>query len=102
MLRLAGDVDRAKLGGATAFTVTESVVVCVALVELPVTVTVTVPAVAELLAESVSVLELVGLVVLVGLKAAVTPAGKPEADKLTLPVKPFCGVTEIVLVPLAP
>ena len=66
------------------------------------TVTVTVPGVAELLAESVSVLELVGLVVLVGLKAAVTPAGKPEADKLTLPVKPFCGVTEIVLVPLAP
>jgi len=41
-------------------------------------------------------------VVLVGLKEALTPLGKPEADKLTLPVKPFCGVTVTVLVPLPP
>jgi hypothetical protein len=47
--------------------------------------------VAVLLAVSVKVLEFVGLVVLAGLKEAVTPAGKPEegAAKLTLPVKPF-------------
>ena len=44
-------------------------------------------------ADKVSVLV---LVVLVGLKDAVTPCGRPESDKLTLPVKPFCGVTVIV------
>src|SRR5260370_11739285 len=35
-------------------------------------------------------------------KRALTPAGKPDADKLTLPVKPFEGVTVIVLLPLLP
>ena len=34
-----------------------------------------------------------------GLKEAVTPPGKPEAVKMTLPLKPFCGVTVIVLEP---
>src|SRR5260370_10373337 len=33
---------------------------------------------------------------------ALTPAGKPDADKLTLPEKPFQGVTAIVLLPLLP
>lgn len=33
---------------------------------------------------------------------AVTPAGKPEAERVTLPVKPPRSVTEIVLVPLDP
>ncbi len=75
------------------------VVVCVRLPEVPVMVTVTVPVVAVLLAASVKVLV---LVVLVGLKEAVTPLGEPEADRLTLPLKPFCGVTLMVLVPLAP
>jgi hypothetical protein len=37
-----------------------------------------------------------------GLNDAVTPLGRPEADKVTLLVKPFCAVTLIVLVPLAP
>ena len=77
----------------------ETVVVLVKLPEVPVTVTVTVPIVAVLLAVSVSVLV---LVVLAGLNDAVTPLGRPEAAKLTLPVKPFCGVTVMVLVPLAP
>jgi hypothetical protein len=36
------------------------------------------------------------------LNDAVTPPGTPDADKLTLPLKPFCGVTVIVLVPLVP
>lgn len=50
--------------------------------------------VAELLAVNVSVLV---DVVLAGLNEAVTPLGNPEADKLTVPVKPFCGLTVIVL-----
>ena len=43
-----------------------------------------------------------GILSFVGLNEAVTPAGRPEADKVTLLLKPFCGVTVIVLVPLAP
>jgi hypothetical protein len=62
-------------------------------------VTTAVPTVAALPAARVKVLE---PVVLVGLKVAFTPAGNPEADKLTLPVNPFCGVTATVLVPLVP
>ncbi len=65
----------------------------------PVTVTVTVPVDAVVLAVSVNVLV---PVVLPGLNDAVTPAGRPEADKLTLALKPFCGDTLMVLVPLAP
>ena len=60
------------------------------------------PVKAVLLAESVSVLAFVGLIVLVGLKDAITPAGKPEVDKITLPLNPFCALTEIALVPLVP
>ena len=80
-------------------TVRDTVVMLVKLPEVPVMVTVAAPVVAVLLAVSVRALE---LVVLVGLKDAVTPLGKPEADKLTPLLKPFCGVTAIVLVPLAP
>jgi hypothetical protein len=42
------------------------------------------------------------VVVLPGLKEAVTPLGKPDADKVTFPVKLFSGVMVIVLVPLVP
>ena len=73
--------------------------VFVKLPEMPVMVTVTVPVVAVALAVSVNVLV---LVVLLGLNDAVTPLGRPEADKLTVPLKPFCGVTVMVLPPLAP
>ena len=79
--------------------VREIVVVFVKLPDLPVTVTEAVPVAAVLLAVSVNVLV---LAVLVGLNDAVTPLGRPDADKLTLPVKPFCGVTVMVLAPLAP
>jgi hypothetical protein len=90
-----------KLGGPV--TVKLTVVVCVRLPEVPVIVTaVGPPIVAVPLAVSVSVLEFVGLVVLVGLKAAVTPLGRPEATRLTAPVNPPEGVTVIVLVPLLP
>jgi hypothetical protein len=47
----------------------------------------------------------VNIVVLVpgfGLNAALTPLGKPEAEKVTLPLKPFAGVMVMMLVPLAP
>jgi hypothetical protein len=75
------------------------VVVCVKVPDVPVMVVVTVPMVAALLAASVIVLVVVaGL----GLNDAVTPLGSPDADKLTLPLKPFSGVTVIVLVPLVP
>ena len=40
--------------------------------------------------------------VLAGLKAAVTPLGNPDADRLTVPPKPPVGVTVIVLVLLPP
>ena len=50
---------------------------------------------------TVSVKELV-LVAEAGLKDAVTPLGKPDADKLTLPLKPFRGATVMVLEPLEP
>lgn len=75
------------------------VAVCVNVPDAPVMVTVTVPTAAEPLAASVNVLVAVaGL----GLNDAVTPLGSPDADKLTLPLKPFCGVTVTVLVPLVP
>ena len=79
--------------------VREIVVWFVKLADVPVTVTVTVPVAAVPLAVSVNVLV---LAVLFGLKDAVTPFGNPEADKLTLPLKPYCGVTVMALVPAAP
>jgi hypothetical protein len=66
-------------------TVTAIVVVFVKLPDLPVMVTVTVPVFAVVLAVSVNVLV---LDVLVGLKDAVSPLDRPDADKLTLPVNP--------------
>ena len=83
----------------TDCTVSEIVVVFVKLPDTPVTVTVTVPVVAVLLAVNVNVLL---LVVLVGLNDAVTPLGRPAADKLTLPLKPFCAVAVIALVVVVP
>lgn len=61
--------------------------------EVPVIVTVLVPVAAVLLAANVS--ELV-VVVEAGVKVAVTPFGRPDAVKATLPVNPFVGVTVIV------
>src|SRR5258706_3984 len=80
-------------------TVRQSVAILVKLPQLPVMVTVAVPVWGVALEVSVKVLVPAGLL---GLKEAVTPLGKPEADKLTLPVKPFCGATVIVLVPMVP
>ena len=67
--------------------------------DVPVMMTANVPVAEVLLALSVSV-----LVVVAGLELneAATPLGSPDADKLTLPLKPFSGVMVIVLVPLVP
>jgi hypothetical protein len=80
-------------------TVSVIAVVLVKLPDVPVMVTETVPVVAVPLAVSVKVLVLVAGF---GLNDAVTPLGKPDADKLTWPLKPFCTLTVMVLVPLAP
>ena len=65
--------------------------------EEPVTVTVAVPEVAVLLALKVT--ELLP-VVLDGLNTAVTPLGRPETPRATMPLKPFCPATLILLLPL--
>ena len=92
-----GDAAMVKLGVAVEFTVSARVVDAVRLPEVPVMVTVDVPAVAELLAFSVRTLDpVVGLVP----KDAVTPVGKPEAARVTLPVNPPTSDTVIVSVPL--
>lgn len=97
MLTLDGLADRLKFGGA--LTVSDTVVVCVKLPEVPVIVTVAVPMVAVPLAVNVRT-----LVVVAGLvpNAAVTPVGKPDAESITLPEKASVGVIVIVLVPPAP
>src|SRR2546423_3303427 len=79
-------------GGGGGVTVRVIVVVLVKEPDVPEMVTVTVPVVAALSAMSVNVLVVaVGL----GLNDAVTPLGRPEADKLTLLLKPFCGAMPI-------
>jgi len=98
-VRLFGDVESAKFATRTGFTVREIVALFDKLPDVPVIVTVTVPEAAVLLTVSVNVLV---LAVLVGLKDAVTPLGNPVADRPTLPVKPFCGATVMMLVPLDP
>ena len=75
-------------------TVSEIVVCAVKLPEVPETVIVDVPVVAVPLAVKVSVLVVdVGF----GLKPAVTPDGKPDAARVTLPLKPPESVTVMVL-----
>ena len=80
-------------------TLTSIVALCDKVPDVPVVVTVAFPSVAVLLAASVNVLV---LVVAGGLNDAVTPPGKPEAERLTLPVNPFCPITVIVLVAVPP
>lgn len=70
------------------------VVVSVRLPEVPVMVTVEVPVAAVVVAVRVrELVEVAGF----GLKAAVTPVGKPEAVRLTFPLKPLAGVMVMVL-----
>jgi len=73
--------------------------VLVKLPDVPVTVTANAPTVAALFADRVK-----RLVVVAGFepKLAVTPAGSPEADRVTLPLKPFSGLMVMVVEPAAP
>lgn len=85
-----------KLGSGEAcdgFTVKVIVVSSEREPEVPLTVIVAMPGAAELLAVRVS--RLLPLVE-AGLKDAVTPLGRLDAMRFTLPVKPFWPVTEIV------
>jgi|SRR5208282_5337678 len=91
------EADRLKLGAR--FTVRLSGMVFVSVPDVPVIITVTVPVAAVALAVKVSVLLLVaGL----ALNAAATPLGRPDAERVTLPLKPFDGAMVIVLVPSLP
>jgi hypothetical protein len=84
---------------ASGFTVRLNVVALVKLPDTPLTVTETVPGVAEALAIRVSVLaEVVGF----GANCAVTPLGRVELDSVTLPLKPPPSVTVMVVVPVPP
>ena len=86
-----------------AVTVSDTVVVCVTPPPLAVTVTLTVPVVAVPLAVNVSVeLPLPGAAIEVGLKLAVTPEGKPDAESEIAELKPPLTVVETVLVPELP
>ena len=84
---------------APAVTVSATVVDAVKDPDVPVMVTVAVPAVAVLLAVKVRTLVLVvGLVA----NAAVTPVGRPDAARVTLPLNGLTSVTVMVSVPFAP
>ena len=61
--------------------------VAVWLPDFPVMITLYCPRLAELLAVSVTVL----LPFEIGEKDAVTPLGRPDAERVTLPVNPFRG-----------
>ena len=79
----------------TVRTVSAIELVLVNVPELPVIVTVALPVVAVLLALRVNVLFVVeGL----GANTALTPDGNPDAERVTLPEKPFSGAMEILLV----
>ena len=96
-LKLFGEAVKVKV--PAGLTVRASEVCRVKLPNVPVIFMLAVPIVA--VEEAVNVKALVP-VVLVGLKEAVTPFGKPEADKPTAPLNPFCGVRVIVVDPLVP
>ena len=97
MVTAFGEAERLKV--FRVFTERLSTVVFVSVPDVPVIVTVTVPVAAVALAVKVSVpVDVAGF----GLNAAVTPLGKPDAERVTLPLKPFDGVMLIVLVPWLP
>src|ERR1700735_5706585 len=96
MLKADGDGASVKLG---LVTVNATVVLAVRLPEVPLIVTVEVPTVAELLAVSVSTLDAVAGFVP---NDAVTPLGRPDAARVTLPLNPPAPVTVIVSVALLP
>jgi hypothetical protein len=85
--------ESVKLG---AYRLKARAVVAVKLPAVPVMVSVLLPTLAVLLALSVSVLI---FVVGFGVKLAVTPWGKPDTARFTLPLNPYAGITEREAVP---
>jgi hypothetical protein len=59
-------------------------------------------AVPEAAVLAAAIVNVVALVELVGLNEAVTPLGRPLAEKETAPANPLTGTTVTVEVPLAP
>ena len=87
-LRAAGESDKVKEGGLVMLSAIE--VLALKVPDVPVMVTVGLPAAAALLAVKVTTLEPVAVAV-AGLKLAVTPEGRPEAASFTDPLNPFCA-----------
>jgi hypothetical protein len=84
-------------------TVRETLAVCVIPPPVAVTVTLEVPTTAVLLAVKVRVeLPLPGAAIDAGLKLAVTPDGKPEADSDTAELKPPLTDVAMLVVPVLP
>jgi len=95
-LKVLAEVKRLKLGvGMLRVTVVELFV----LPEVPITVTVWFPGVADALGVKVNVLL---EVVVAGLNDAVTPAGNPLAVSATLPLNPLAPATPMVVLRLLP
>ena len=96
---VAVTVRAAVVVAGTVLTVTSRAVVAVSEPEVPVIVTVAVPRLAELFAVSVRMLvSAVGFVP----HDAVTPPGRPDAARFTLPENPYSGVTKTVDLPESP
>jgi hypothetical protein len=96
MLKLAGVTASVKLGGG--LTVSAMVALLVKVPEVPVMVTVDVPAAAVLAALRVRVL----LPDAIAPNVAVTPVGKPDAASATVPLKPEMSVMAMLPAPLVP
>jgi len=96
-LTVEGDAVRVKPAGA-AVTVSETVTLAVIDPEVPVTVTVEVPA-----GELALTLNFKGILDPDAVPhVAVTPAGTPETETVTVPVNPVWGTSVMVLDPLPP
>lgn len=96
-VKAAGAAASVKVG--PAFTVKLNVTEVDHVPEVPVTVTVVVPVAAADVALNVAMLL---VAVVAGLNETVTPLGRPAAASVALPLKPFLGVTVMVLVAVAP
>ena len=95
-LRADGEADTVKVGGST--TVSAMAALLVKAPDVPVMVTVALAAAALLAAVKVTV----RMPATVGPKAAVTPAGRPEAVIATDPLKPFRTLMAMLLTPAPP
>ena len=93
------EAEEVSVKPGTTVTVKDMIAVAETLPDLAVTVTGIVAIVAEALAVNFKALV---EAVLAGVKTAVTPDGSPAIVRLTGPVKPFTGVTVMVLLPDVP